>query len=434
MSYFEDILASQDRRFQAALAQALPLYHAGARGGQFEEDVRAIIREFLPVTYRVRGALMAPSGGIRKQLDLAVCSASIPPLFQQLPIERITVAGEVKTVLGSRARDDIVSTAGKLADAAAGSNREDPLPFVIIAGSLGVTNHARWLAELVGSVADAPHPCPIWPAAFSFDETGPMAAISVHRSSLLQARTTTGDILDGVITMPRNQLSPSALCYLWIWAAICATDPTQRMEYHYMREVIHSLDSKADGLEVLFLAARDSGAMLPKQVYLVLPEAQASLHRASGTGPVPTCGKVSASKTIDGNPKKLHDQQRFMLIKLGPWVDDEETWDESPWGGSPVATRRGYGYYDEMPRDELLESCRLFWKFNPESDTWRGIEHAVVAHAGVTRAVVSIDEFIGPFWGRFGFRGHVVDDPAAVDRLVGREVPSRQNPITTIEL
>jgi hypothetical protein len=102
--------------------------------------------------------------------------------------------------------------------------------------------------------------------------------------------------------------------------------------------------------------------------------------------------------------------------------------------GGATETRRGYGYYDGMPAVDLLNSCRLSWKINPYSGTWDGIKYAVVAHDGLTRAVVRIDDFIGPFWGRYGFRGQLITEPKLVHQLVGREVPRRQNPVTTLAL
>ncbi|MFE3317472.1 hypothetical protein [Nocardia sp. NPDC059195] len=56
-----------------------------------------------------------------------------------------------------------------------------------------------------------------------------------------------------------------------------------------------------------------------------------------------------------------------------------------------------------MPAVQPPTSARVFWKFKPEN--WRGIEYAVVAHAGIIRAVIA--------------------------ELVGKSVLARQNPITT---
>ena len=63
-----------------------------------------------------------------------------------------------------------------------------------------------------------------------------------------------------------------------------------------------------------------------------------------------------------------------MLITLGPWVEEPDTWDESLWGGSGTARRRGRGYYEGMTDQELLDASRLFWRFQPDSGTWEGIQ------------------------------------------------------------
>jgi hypothetical protein len=123
-----------------------------------------------------------------------------------------------------------------------------------------------------------------------------------------------------------------------------------------------------------------------------------------------------------------------MLITLGPWVEEPETWDESLWGGSGTARRRGRGYYEGMTDQDLLDASRLFWRFRPDSERWKGIRYALVAHAGTVRAVVRITKMIGPLWGRHGFQGHVLKDSEFALELIGRTVPARQNPATTIEL
>jgi hypothetical protein len=108
--------------------------------------------------------------------------------------------------------------------------------------------------------------------------------------------------------------------------------------------------------------------------------------------------------------------------------------DESLWGGSGTARRRGRGYYEGMTDQELLDASRLFWQFRPDSERWKGIRYALVAHAGTVRAVVRINKMIGPLWGRHGFQGHVLKDSEFALELIGRTVPARQNPATTIEL
>ncbi|WP_431972540.1 caspase, EACC1-associated type [Nocardia sp. bgisy134] len=138
----------------------------------------------------------------------------------------------------------------------------------------------------------------------------------------------------------------------------------------------------------------------------------------------------SEARSEDVPPRELSTSRRVMLISLGRWVDDSASWDETPWGGS-IHTRSGHGFFDGMADSQLLDSARVFWKFNPESPRWRDIEYAVVAHAGITRAVIRIDRYIGPFEGRYGLQGRLVDDPELTAELVGKTVPRRQNPITT---
>lgn len=436
-SYFEEVLASEDLRFQAALAKANALYHQGTRGAHFEDEVRAIIRNFLPATYGCQDFLLAPAADATKQLDLVVHSRLVPPVFEQgqLPIELITIAGEIKTRLTDK--KEIRLTATKLADAAVRSPRREAIPFFILAGSLkkDLQDHARWLAELVASVTSASPPWPLWSAAFSFDQRSPISALRVAVSSPIRAVTTVGDVLDGVVTIPTEQLSPSAVCYLWIWAAIYAADTVHGMDFRFMRDALRHLCSKEEGLEVLFRPDGDTSEMLPRRVSLLLPEDEVA---RTIYAPVEKPG-LDSSECIPAvedlrDIERVHGGRKVVLITLGSWVDEPDSWDESAWGGSATATRRGYGYYSGMTEEDLLNACRLFWRFNPKSATWSGIDYAVVAHDGRTRAAVRLDGFIGPFWGRHGFRGHVVTDPALLRELVGREVPRRQNPITTIEL
>ena len=362
-----------------------------------------------------------------------VHSRSIPPLFEQLlPIELITVAGEIKTNLKNK--DDIRSTAKKLADAAAASPRQDPVPFFVLAGSLDYKDHAKWLAELVASVSYDSLPWPVWLAVFSFDENYPMSALRVSASSPVRAVTTGDEVLDGVVTISGRQLSPSAVCYLWIWAAIYAADTAHGMDFRYMRNEVERLCAKEGGLAVQFRQAGDVGKMMAKQVSFLLPERQSvdTVRRSADESAAPSTDRTVLEHV--GTVGSNHAGRKVMLITLGAWVDESDSWDESAWGGRPNETRRGYGYYSGMADEDLLNSCRLFWRFNPESPTWSGIEYAVVAHDGRTRAVVRISRYIGPFWGRHGFRGHIVTDPTLVQDLVGRAVPGRRNPVTTIEL
>jgi hypothetical protein len=436
-SYLEQVLASQDLRFQVALAKAGALYHAGTRGAQFEDEARAIVRGFLPRTYAAHDGLLAPAAGAGKQLDLVVHPGWLPPLLEhgQLPAGLITAAGEIKTRL--KDQHDIRATAAKLAGAAAARpGRQHAIPFFGLAGSLTVaTNHAGWLADLVASMTSAGLPWPLWPAVFSFDQRGPMSALRVTGSSPIRATAADGAVLDGVIAIPQDQLSPSAVCYLWLWAAIYAADTVHGMDFRYMRDAVEQLCGKQDGLQVLFRPDGGTGQMLRKRVSLLLPEdrAERTVYAPAGEPAAAASNPIPPVEHVDGSERGPAGR-RVMLITLGSWVAEPDSWDESAWGGSATAIRRGYGYYPGMTEQELLDACRLFWNFNPKSPTWDGIDHAVVAHDGLTRAVVRIERFIGPFWGRHGFRGHVVTDPAVVRELAGRQVPRRRNPITTIEL
>lgn len=434
MSYLEQVLKSQDLRFQAALAEAGALYHFGKRGAEFEEDVRGIIQTFLPATYCARDVLLDNGSAAEKQLDLVVHPAVIPPLLQQLPIDLITAVGEIKTRLTDK--KDIRSTAEKISHAAAKSPSQGAVPLFVLAGALreNLKDHPRWLAELIASITSTHLPWPLWPAVFSFDENGPMSALHVTVTSPIRAVAAGGEFLHGVVTIPRAQLSPSAVFYLWIWAAIYATETFQGMDFRFMRDAVQELCAKEGGIDVLFYPDGDSSQMLPRRVSLLLPENQVARTIGVYAGKPETTSEGTQNATHFDEVEVVDGDRRVMLITLGSWVDEPDSWDESPWGGSATATRRGYGYYTNMPEQDLLDACRLFWKFNPKSPTWYGIDHAVVAHGGRTRAAVKIDRFIGPFWGRYGFRGHMVTDPVLARELVGRKVPRRQNPITTIGL
>ena len=143
-SHIEQKLASMDLRFQYALADARTLEtHSVTMGAQFEDHVREIIELFVPSGYRVRGALLPPRRNdprhSEKQLDLVVHPASVPRLYEELPMDWITVVGEVKTTLNDK--KDIQSTAEKLADSAVASPRQAPVPFFVLAGSIEGSEH-----------------------------------------------------------------------------------------------------------------------------------------------------------------------------------------------------------------------------------------------------------------------------------------------------
>lgn len=433
-SHIEQKLASMDLRFQYALADARTLEtHSVTMGAQFEDHVREIIELFVPSGYRVRGALLPPRRNdprhSEKQLDLVVHPASVPRLYEELPMDWITVVGEVKTTLNDK--KDIQSTAEKLADSAVASPRQAPVPFFVLAGS--IEGSERWLSDLVASVASNSLSWTLWPAVFIFDRGEAMSAFHVNESSPIRALTADGEFLSGVVTIPAAQLTPSTVCYLWLWAAVYAADAEHPMDFRYMREEFERLCGKEGGIEVRF-RTDSGGETQPRRVFFRLPDDQAlPTVRASAPETAPAvCSTPAMTSERTGGAGRSTTSRRVMLITLGTWVDEPDTWDESAWGGSANATRSGYGYYSGMADLDLLNSCRLFWKFNPRSPTWQGIEYAVVAHDGITRAVVHIDRTIGPFWGRWGFQGQIITSGDLVRDFVGREVPRRQNPLTTI--
>ncbi len=435
ISHFEQELASYDASFQFALEAARALeQHAGTMGAKFEDSVCSTVQKLIPATHGVRPALLASEDDMyRKQLDLVVHSAHVPLSHNLLPIDWITVAGEVKSNLSKDG--DIRETAKTLAAAAMASPRRAPVPFFVIAGQLKARSREEWLSGLVASASRDALSWPVWVAAFSFDKAGPISALGVSESSPIRVESAGGELLNGVIAVKREQLSPSTLCYLWLWASIYAVDVTSRMTMQFMRDQLRKLCEKSGGISVRFEPDADADEWRPELVTLLLPDDKppdaAAVQPAAPASP----GLDSAAAVLsDEAGESAQHGHKVMLITLGDWVDEPDTWDESPWGGSPTEARPGYGYYDGIPAADLLNSCRLFWNINPYSGTWDDVKYAVVAHDGLTRAVVRIDDFIGPFWGRYGFRGRVIADPKLVGELVGREVPRRQNPVTTLVL
>lgn len=437
-SHIEQKLASMDLRFQYALADARALEtHSATMGARFEDHAHEIIEHFIPHGYRVQGTLLPPrrhdSGHSEKQLDLAVCPASVPRLYEELPMDWITVVGEVKTRLSNK--DDIESTARKIADSAAASRRQAPVPFFVIAGA--TRGSEAWLSDLVASIADDSVNWTLWPAVFVFDRHTAMTVFHVSESSPIRAVTADGEFLNGVVTIAAAQLTPSAACYMWLSAAIYATDTVHPLDFRYMREGFEELCSTEGGIEVGFRPDSGTCAAQPTRVFFRLPEEQDFLARGESA---PEKAPVALSMPSAMTGERIAGMgcspgiRRVMLITLGGWIDEPETWNESAWGGNASTTRSGRGYYPGMPDQDLLNSCRVFWKFNPGSPTWQGIEYAVVAHDGITRAVMHIDRTIGPFWGRWGFQGHILTEGDLVRDLVGRAVPKRQNPVTTINL
>ena len=190
---------------------------------------------------------------------------------------------------------------------------------------------------------------------------------------------------------------------------------------------------QTDAMHNLAIRLRDHGLLTEATTWWQRAghkRAQGSTEKLRGQvvfGQLAAKSNVGSTDTPSG---ALSTSRRLILIVLGGWVDEPVSWDETPWGGG-IQSRAGRGYFDGMPRDQLLESARVFWRFNPESPRWRDRDYAVVVHAGITRAVIRIDRHIGPFEDRYGFKGQLVDDPDLTAELVGKTVPHRQNPITT---
>ncbi|MFG1918235.1 DUF6602 domain-containing protein [Micromonospora sp. NPDC048898] len=427
MAHLERALASRDLRFAAALAEASSLYHAGEAGSLFEDHVLKIIREMLPSAYTARGLLLDGPREVQKQLDIGVFPGAVPPLVGQLNVGLLTAVGEVKTTLSEK--ESISETAGKLAEAAHARGLVRPVPFFVLAGKL--THRPNWLVGLVASMRRS-EPAAVWPAAFSFDRDNAVSVLHSSAEAPMRAETGEGEVLDGLVTIDQSDLSPSAALYLWLWATIYADDPAHGMDFRYMRDAVWELSGQGSGLTVRFRRQPADVDESLTGVRLVLP-ADPPGSRALTTTRLRADAPDSAM--VDDQPvAPAPGGRRVMLITLGAWVDDQDTWDESAWGGDAQATRAGYGYRSNMSDAELLDAARLFWRWSPHSGTWDGIEYAVVAHRGKTRAVLRIDRPIGPFWGRWGFQGRIVKDPTLAGELVARDVPIRQNPITTITL
>jgi hypothetical protein len=425
-SHIERQLLSMDLRFRSALAHARSFEaHDSTMGAEFEQGLGEVLRLFLPGGYRVRGLLLPPGEHAprrsAKQIDLAVYPDWVPLLRGELAADWITVTFEAKTNLSYK--NDIMSTAKKIAKSAETSSRRTPLPFFVLAGE--IEGGAQWLSRLVASIADGLPDEALWPAAFVFDQGKAMSSFAVNESSPIKVLSATGESLAGVVTVAAAELSPAALCYLFLWAAIYAGDKQNSSYFHFMKQEFEHLCASQDGILVLFTAG---GETRESRVFFRLPQS-----REPGDSKASPVSKTAP--TADGDDgRRSPGGRRVMLITLGGWVNEPDTWDESQWGGSASSTRSGYGYYPGMSDRALLDACRLFWQFNPDSPAWRDVEYAVVAHDGVTRAVVRIERYIGPFWGRWGFQGQVVTGGALLRELVGREVPRRRNPVTAIDL
>src|SRR5580658_4788960 len=134
-------------------------------------------------------------------------------------------------------------------------------------------------------------------------------------------------------------MAPSAMCYLWIWAAIYAADAAQGMDFRYMRDEVERLCVREGGLEVQFQADGDPDTIMARRVSLLLPEGQTidTIHVPAQELLTPATGGNPAAENADV-AETNHGRRKVMLITLGPWVGEPDSWDESAWGGSPTAT------------------------------------------------------------------------------------------------
>lgn len=436
-------LAAQDKRMQAALAEAKAMYHHAERGTSFELKVTELLGTFLRAPFRVRKTLLEGPPGARKQLDLVVHDGQIPDVIEELPVYAMAVVGEVKTVLSNKA--DIVATTVILGRAASAAVLTEPMPFLVIAGELAtsIAHKPRWLLDLLRQVVLATDTDQrLFPAVFSFAEDEPLSALRVSAVSPLRLTSAEGDVLDGFVVLHGDELSPFVACYMWLMACLSASRTFQGMDFRFMRQSVMDLCRRDGGVEVTFLAHGSQAAPTTLSGCTIhLPDegpepgpAQVARRTAWGAAG-PTVEELQRAARPSGTAARAGGPTTYMLVRLKDWVDEFDTWDESPWGGDAQAARLGYGYRAGMTEQDLLDACRVFWRINPYSGTWQGVEHAVVAHAMKIVAVVKIDDFIGPFWGRYGFRGHLETDAALNEQLLGRDVPRGYgSPVSAIVL
>lgn len=122
----------------------------------------------------------------------------------------------------------------------------------------------------------------------------------------------------------------------------------------------------------------------------------------------------------------LEYDEPLLIITLGDWVDYEEA---IPGGG----TRQGYGYKREWLESsvrkqhyqEIGESTCSWWRLNEGRIQREGIEYAVAAYRGVTRALFRIKPDTWDFdvddecGRRIGWEFDIVDSGDIFDQVVG---------------
>jgi len=118
-----------------------------------------------------------------------------------------------------------------------------------------------------------------------------------------------------------------------------------------------------------------------------------------------------------------------LLIRLATrWMPQQEELE-------PGAFRSGAGWYPGATLTEIYDAARGWWKVSPKAAERRGAEHAVAGVNGVTRAIFTIDSWVGPRDdGRWAFIGTTLTSGTLHDAYVGpfgRRVPfmdAAQNP------
>ena len=140
---------------------------------------------------------------------------------------------------------------------------------------------------------------------------------------------------------------------------------------------------------------------------------------------------VSKNEVNLDNPRQVADEKAIpvleydeplLIFSLGDWVDYEEA---IPGGG----TRQGYGYKREWLESsvrkqhyqEIGESTCSWWPLSKDSIQQKGIEYAVAAYRGVTRALFRIkpDTWEQSSDGRLGWQFDIVDSGDVFDQVVG---------------
>jgi hypothetical protein len=427
-----------DATTRMRLRQAGDRYQSGNKGSRIE-DIQQLAPDFLVV----HGETDTSDVSLRKQLDVAILRrlphSSLSTDFVSITAPSMLAAAEVKTTVRQRDLADALATANLLASF---HDSSEGLDFALIGRSAEVSDSA--LAKFVADVeAQASLRCVV----FLLDGGDrPSMFISTERRQGLNVHVLDGITRDPIIGVNSKSLLPIEALYIWLSGAL-GHHWQHTMNYQFMASMIAKATSKnpvpgwafhshrpPQDVEISFSV----GEPEPVKLYGRPRDGE----RPANTPPTRAkpASRIARSTVMPfSTPAQLPGvgrtevEQAVMMITLGDWVPEQDTWDESPWSGSTTAGRKGHGYYEGMTDDELLNSARLFWKFKPQSGNWKDIRTAVVVHRGTIKAVLSIERFIGPLWDRYGFVGAVRNDRQARG-LVGIKVKARQNPVTRLDL